>query len=289
MANIIFGPVNVMDIVEREDILAKGVPGGDGLWAWQGAKLVSEDNLLLSGIGSDFDKYFGEWAVNNDFNRAGLILRTDYSNYCKASPKDSFLSFESSIYGEEAGRFYYAENTLFPQQFTEYLWNVGKIILCELPEIVSIKALKNFRPTEKVPICCIFPERTISLSEDGFINRIELLDSYALDSEIAGMLFGIQDEKMISNKLKSFGKPFCMTGRKSLYAYNGNECIELPYINYIGSELGCRQTASATVLTLFDLNTDLKECCEKGILAYKLAGMNYGLIPDIKAAARMFI
>lgn len=283
MVHVIFGPVSIVRMKDKHETVADFLPGGEGMYAWQGASLVSEQVRLVAGVGRDFEDCFGPWAQKNQLGREGIILRTDYCNYCEVGLSDRETSSEKSVYGLSAGRFYYAESILFPQQFLYLLHDAASVILCEKPELVSLQALRSFRTGASMELGWIVPERMRLYGREDFVRRVGILDMYAVNTDTAGAIFGTDQENELIDILRGLGKPFYLMGRDSAWMTIGDFCIAMEWqrqeaaVNF----LGCEYTAAAAAMTLFADGKGPYECCRAGRLAYSLQSRQYGLIPDI--------
>lgn len=279
---VVFGPVSAVRILENGRVAQDLLPGGEGMYAWQGASLVSDQVRLAAGIGGDFDSFFGEWMKKNPFDSAYLVPRTDYCSYCEADAGDRETNPEKSVYGIGAGKFYYAESILYPQQFLHFLHDTDSVILCEKPEIVSLEALRSFRSDTEMALCWIVPERMRHYGREEFEKIVNRIDLYGINADTAAAIFGTSDERELLELLTACKKPFYFMGSQLAWFSEGGSCTGMEWEKKEGLHLlGCEYTAAAAAMTLFCRGADPYECCKAGRLAYGWQGEFWGLIPDI--------
>ena len=75
MRFIAAGFLVVDDLYYADGRTILGQPGGAAIYAVEGFKLIDDDVLLVTGVGEDFDTFYGKWMDDNQLSREGLEIR----------------------------------------------------------------------------------------------------------------------------------------------------------------------------------------------------------------------
>lgn len=289
MKQICFGPVSVSRILDGDHVIADRVIGGDGFYAYLGLRLCTPEVGLAAGIGADFDAFFGQWICNNQMIKDGLILRTDYCNYYQFSRDDWIEDPISSVYGELAGRFYYAEGVLFPQQFLSLMEDTEFAVFCERLDQVSIDELKAQQGRNGMKTGWIAPHRMIHYPQEDFTRIASQMDAYALSQEVGCAVFGVSDLNRLIAWLAALEKPFYLSTTEGAYVgRRGDVYFTHWQRDFCGapliSRMGGRQSAAATAMFYLLQGADLKTAGLWATWSHACQSAQHGPCPDFNTA-----
>ena len=77
------------------------VAGGAGSYALCGVKLWSDDVLLATGVGADFDRIYGEWYRRNGLSMKGLIIKDEKTPHTVIQYFEDGEREETPLYGAD--------------------------------------------------------------------------------------------------------------------------------------------------------------------------------------------
>lgn len=292
MKQICFGSVAAIRVLKNNQIILDRVPGGNGFYAYLGLSLSDPDTSLAAGIGADFASIFGQWMANNEKRETNLVLRTDYCNYFAVALEDCIQSPERSVYGKEAGKFYYAETVLFPQQFLSAMEGADLAVFCERIEEVSLKALLEFQKTSKTKFGWLVPRRMIYFPREDFIRTAKHMDFIALSVEDAAAIFNMSAPKALIEELIKLGTPFYLTDREGAYLCSGEIRQYTPWQQtFCGkpflADLGGRESASAAAMAFYLKGASPKEAGLWGSWSYACQSVQLEPCDNMRDAAQI--
>jgi len=95
----------VDNIIRRDGTKIENIAGGMAVFAYAGMRLYTDDVMLLTGVGDDYDRFYGDWIERNSVPRQGLIRRHEHTMNIVLSYDDDKGGYVThSIYGDDEHR-----------------------------------------------------------------------------------------------------------------------------------------------------------------------------------------
>lgn len=91
----------VTDEIHFPDGTVKVVPGGAGIYALAGIRLWSDEVLVVTGVGKDYETLHGPWYRRNNLSMDGLRVKDKKSAYTMIQYFDDGERTETSRYGAD--------------------------------------------------------------------------------------------------------------------------------------------------------------------------------------------
>jgi len=229
------------------------VMGGASIYALSAFLFKTDNVLLISGVGKDVDKYYGQWFDENKIDRKALMIRIDKNEY-------SFIHYykdgtwdAGSTYGPEFRKNELPKCRLKFTDIKEYLEELDAVYFCgySLDEIEELLNLKNKHPLT------VMWEMPTHLAADGVEVVKEYLraaDIWSLNKPESFELFNCTNEKDVLKQLINLGKPcFYRVGDQGSYMVRNKEVYFVPAtIREDGVDpTGCGNSSTAAALYAF--------------------------------------
>lgn len=268
--------------------------GGPALFAYTGIRLFSDESLLVSNVGADFDQYFDDWMKKNKVSAAGIKVRADYCNH-------SHL-----LYNEDGT--YTSEKTTNPDYFWTFIENLG--YLKTSPEEIEahtkgggVKGIYMAQNCDKV-----FWDKLGAIKKrDGFkmmweiegpfckkeltdkiLHAMQHVDIFSLNIQECENLSGIKGEAENIAFLKTLPVDMILfrVGKKGLYTLQAGQHYFHPSapVDKEVDPTGCGNTSTGAALYAYCNHP--KDPIMVGTVANVAAGQNirqFGAIPNFDA------
>jgi len=231
-----------------EDILGGVVYAAEGLRLWQ------DDVGIISNVGEDYDKYYGQWMRDNNFSYKGINTVTKHCAYTCVEYHPDGTWHEYSILDDPS----HHDGSLGivsvdPEQLTDELCAGLKGINLELGlnEKMLRKAREmgdkhGFKVMWEISTSKCKPENLEKVKE-----LVKLVDSFSINGPETCELFGVETEEECIEKLKELNVPFILfrVGTKGLYSIADGKHYFVPCRRWNGEPMdptGCGNSSTGT-------------------------------------------
>ncbi len=274
----------------RDGSRRENISGGMAVYAYSGIRLYTDDALLLTGVGEDYDSYYGGWIERNRVPREGFIVRHRHTmNILLEYDDDRGGYVTRSIYGDDRHRAAHqaaldiggAELRPFAPEI-DWLY-LGWNWLEDRPGIDRLREEFGFK---------IMWETNSRIDESYlpvFRRHLPLCDMWSINRTEAFALFGLSRDEEVIERIMSFQKPcYYRLGVDGACMIDGSEAAFVPMISIHGRDrdidpTGCGNTSTGAAMWAHAAGFDP---LMTGVLAAVAAGYNalqFGLIPDMNA------
>lgn len=285
MDYITVGSMITNDILFSDGKRVNGFMGGL-VYAFSGIRLWTDSCAMASGIGADFDEFYGEWMRNNNLSYEGLDVRCERTNYnlVEYSPDGTFV--EDSIYDKAQGKRMFGYCEVDPEYISRIAKNSKGVNVewgddsVKWRSMGQVKRQLGFKMMWEIATSSCVPEKLEKVK--GIIENY--VDYFSINLPESLRLFGVSTETEAIEKLKEIGKPtLYRVGAKGSYVIQDGSHYFIPSI---GSETavdptGCGNCSTATAFYAFNEGYDPVTV---GIMANVAASYNvkqYGPMLDM--------
>ena len=217
---LIAGNIIVNDMQYPDGRKVSGFLGG-ALYTLNGVLPYTNDLLLLSEAGPDFDEFYGDYFRLNGLSAEGIADVFPKTCYTLVKYEESGEWSESSVYGEEYQATYGfpkirakyiaahggpdVQGIYFEAGVTDPLWN-------DLPEI------RTSCPNARIMAELVTEDTHDPALRDALFDFIGRIDLYSLNLPESMALFGTDSEEASVDAIIRLGKPcFFRVGKKGAY------------------------------------------------------------------------
>lgn len=293
MTYLVTGCTRINDLNYPDGRKVDGILGG-ALYALNGIKPFSDDVLLISTAGADFDEYYGDYFRENQLSVAGIqfiLPKTEYT-ILEYSPDGRW--WEYSKYGEEFEQKWAAEALIKAEFVTKYANKNTNGIYIESSVKESLwQNLDDFRtaaPGSK--IMWELPTGDCDNIEvrDDVLALIENVDIYSVNFPESMEIFGTTSEEESIEIIISLGKPcFFRVGEKGAYMVVDGKAWFAPAIDpHLSVDAtGCGNCSTGTALFGFCEGFHPLMTVIMANLAASLNARQFGPYPKFTEALRI--
>ena len=244
-------------------------PGGIGLYALSGLLLSDPSSMLITGVGRDFDRYFGAWFERNEATRRGLKYRTDYCNRNEIRLGENGAVEEISVYGEVFHGVNYWESEIFARDLAPYLKGLKGLWTSGLWEDVYTDEMTEMRDREGFRLLwnCVPAQQIGEDTAERILKTAAAADIWSLGRGEGRKLFSAKVDSAVTEELRRLGKP-CLyrAGTEGVYFISGNEMAYVPAVRSVGEQereklIGTGECSSAAALAAFCEGKGPREIC----------------------------
>jgi len=280
----------VDNIIRRDGTRIENIAGGMAVFAYAGMRLYTDDVMLLTGVGDDYDRFYGDWIERNSVPRQGLIRRHEHTMNIVLSYDDDKGGYVThSIYGDDEHRARHQAaldiggEALEPfAKDIEWLY-LGWNWLQDRPGIDKLKEKYGFK------IMWEINSRIDKSYMPVFLRHMPYCDIWSLNRTEAFALFEVDSDEKAIERIREFGKPcYYRVGTDGAYMVTADEAPLVPMIT-VGEDVdatGCGNTSTGAAMWAYAEGYDPLMV---GVLAAVAAGYNarqYGFIADLSPEVR---
>ncbi len=252
----------VNDLLFTENRLIKKILGGavycvSGLLPW------TDDILYVSGVGSDFQEWYGTYFDVNNLSYQGLKYSLPKTNYNVVEYAPDGQWHEYSIYTPTYFEDHKKDISMNVDDFIHHLSPTTKGLYTESRVIEpfwdNIPALKAQFPDLKIMWEIPTDDAYMQDRRDEAIKNIDNCDMFSINLPEAKALFDLNSETLCLQKLLEFKKPvFFRVGEKGAYLLMDHKAL---FLSSIGASealdpTGCGNISTST--TMYGLCEGLK-------------------------------
>ncbi len=279
---------------EIDDIM-----GGSGLYAYSGLRMCTPDSMLVSGVGRDFDQFYGEWFGRNGCVRDGLLMKVDKTTYNELIyyPDDHYDEY--SIYGREYERENLPKTVVTALDLAPFLRDAkgihisGRMDEQFTQEIARLKSKHGFRIMWEVPesvvdeLAGIYSRKGLG----GIQQELAAVDLFSCNRPESFRIFGAHTEEEAIGLLKQLEKPvYYRVGKNGAYMIEAGREYFVPMISTVPPEqeidpTGCGNSSTAAAMWAYCEGFDPLMTCVIGNVVASYNVRQYGPYPDMSRAA----
>ncbi|MGI5888580.1 MAG: carbohydrate kinase family protein [Oscillospiraceae bacterium] len=291
MKYLVTGTTIIDNLIYVDGSTVDRIMGGCAIYSLSGIRMFDDDVVCLSGVGNDFDSYYGEWLDRNHITHEGFLVRDEHTNqtHLKYAPDGSYTC--KSIYGGSTSGVHNPALWLKMDDLRPWLPKIkGLYMFYDINDIYGdayrLKDKYGYR------IMWEYPNWNDTSYIPVFEETIKYCDYYSLNFNEASALFGVKTMSDAEQKIRSYGIPcYFRLGTKGACMITKDETWFVPMINLSGTNEGVDPTGcgnSSTAACFWGLNEGYDPLMS-AILGNVMAGfsaLQYGPYPDLGPETR---
>ncbi|NLL91359.1 MAG: carbohydrate kinase family protein [Ruminococcaceae bacterium] len=202
---IITGYVIVNNIHFNNGENIENLMGGSSVYAYSGVKMLTDNCIMVAGIGEDFFDYYSDWVKHNNVDMRGLLVvdkhtcnttlvyreNGEYRDVSKYIPEKPIHSDEFNFNGSHLSPFINSAKGLY--------------VFASTIENFNLAAQKEKNSSLK--IMWEYPSMNTYNLKENLSEYLEYVDIFSINRPESFRLFGIEDIDRIVELLKDTGKP----------------------------------------------------------------------------------
>ena len=284
MRFIAAGALIVNDIYYADGRSIIGQPGGAVIYAMEGFKFIDDDALLVTGVGEDFDEFYGKWMDDNQLSREGLELR---QKHCirlglQYEPDGRWHHIGCTV-EEENAQFKAMGNHI--EHIERLVPGCGGFYTNDLPgrdfweKLLALREKYGFKIGWELPSQLITPER----EKDNFW-IIKQVDYYSVNRPESFDLFSVNTEEAAIEKMQQIGVPcFYRVGKRGAYFIKDGQVAFEPSVE-LGPQVdptGCGNCSTAACFAAMCKGYTVRQSARLANIAAGYNVLQNGLYPKI--------
>lgn len=295
MEYIAYGAVITNRLLYTDGTCIADIMGGSGLYSFSALRMCTPNAMLLAGIGTDFDTYYGSWLDFNNCVRSGLkenMEKTAYNELVYASD-GSYVEY--SIYGPEQEKVANEKMVLPGRDLLPFLSDAKGVCInvamdAELSQILlTAKKSHPFQVMWEVPASAISGLGAIFASGGipALKQQLAAIDIFSTNKPESFAIFGVNT---ISEAIAHFQKldmpVYYRVGTKGAYMICGQEIVYVPMISLVSREqeidpTGCGNSSTAAAMWGYCETGDILKSCIIGNVMAAYNVQQYGPYPNL--------
>lgn len=254
------------------------VGGGAGLYAYAGARIWSDDVLLVTGIGEDYLRIHHDWFERNSVNTSGLMIRDAHSPITEITYFENGEREEKPVYG--LSHF----NKLETKPEDLELWCLdceGMYVFKNLEDlsfwerIIALKERDGFTLMWEIAADAAIPEK-LPMFEQVLV-RVDIL---SINMSECSALFGTDNEEEHISRFLQYRVPcvFYRRGKRGALVIANGEAVSIPSIDSFTrvDPTGAGNSSSAAVLVGYCQKRDFRRIGLMGSISAGFMITQYG-------------
>ena len=227
---------------------------GGVVYAASGLRLWQDEVGMITNVGADYDKYYGQWMKDNNLSYKGIRKVTEFTRYtCVEYHPDGTWHEYSILPGEYYGAYTAGFTKVRADDLTDEICEglKGVNIEASLDTLLLKKAREmadkhGFKIMWEIDTDQCKPENLDKLKE-----LVKLVDAFSINGPETCELFGVSTDEECIEKLIGLNVPFILfrVGTKGLYSIADGKSYFVPCRRYNGSPVdptGCGNSSTAT-------------------------------------------
>ena len=256
MKYLVAGPTLVNNLVFTDGRRENSILGGAGFYAYSGVRFYEKDSLFISGVGEDYNDYYGPWFDRNGISRDGLVIRGQHTKnsiltYDEEGDYKEVFAFDTRNMVMDSSKLLSAEDVvkhLKPDTKGLYLFGQWERTLKGAYDAAKANGTKVM--WEVTPVTYL----GITEYYDEFMHYVEKCDIYSFNRFEAFVIFQTDNDEEVIRRIQQIGKPcFYRIGTDGAYMVTKNECYLTPMISVVPREeevdpTGCGNSSTGAAL-----------------------------------------
>lgn len=234
--------------------------GGAGIYALCGAKLWTDQVILVTGTGQDLYDRHKSWFEKNQLSTEGITIKSEYSPISILQYQENGERTETPLYGAE----HYQWMEAVPREIEPHCRDAKGVYIFKgtdsgyWNEILDLKKQYGFRILWELNgdyACPQYANAVRSIAEG--------IDVFSINTAEAKRLFGCEEAEAVE-RLRSMGVPlvYYRRGSKGAYMITSREIQDVPGVQNLAviDSTGGGNSSSAGVLYGYCEGLGPKEC-----------------------------
>lgn len=224
------------------------IVGGAGIYALSGIRLWTEEVLLVTGVGADFDELYGDWFRTNRISMEGLIVKDPKTPHNVITYFEDGEREEMPLYGLE----HYQKIEVTPEELAPYFQTAKGIYIFKnsnpdfWEKIIELKKSSSAVVMWEIANDATYLENKVRVKEIA-----EQMDILSINLSESRALLGLDSLVAIVEEFKSWNLKlvFLRTGAKGAVLISGGQAVEVPSENVdVVDVTGAGNSSSGAVL-----------------------------------------
>ncbi len=295
MKYIADGSVITNRLIFTDGRVIEDIMGGSGMYAFAALRQCTPDSMLLSGVGEDFEKYYGEWFNRNNCTRDGLYVRSDKTIYNELvyDPEGKYIEY--SIYGDEYEFYNIPEMIMSAKDYEPFISEVKGISRSSGIDEEFEKGMLEYKKKYDFKLMWEIPESQVdSLGEsfrhggmDEVKERLKIVDIFSCNKPESYRIFGTDNVEDSVKMLKQLDRPvYFRVGSAGACMIDEGKEYFVPMISSVPREqeidpTGCGNSSTAAAMWAYCEGYDPLMCCIIGNVIASYNVRQYGPYPDM--------
>ncbi|NMD39027.1 MAG: hypothetical protein GYA87_10165 [Christensenellaceae bacterium] len=251
--------------------------GGAGIYAYTGAKIWSDDAILVTGIGRDFNTKFEYWIRKNNVDVSGLIIKDEKT----AISNINYLSADNREETPEFGREHYQKMEATTKEIASKINNTKGVYIfkdCNKDywnEVFELKKNHNFKVMWELNGDVCKPDCLELVKE--IAKNCEMI---SLNKSEAFSLLGSDDLNYVKRELIKWNIPliYLRVGDKGAIMISPDIQINIPTVKNINviDTTGAGNSSTAAIMVGYCENMDIYEIGLMGSIAAAFTIKQFG-------------
>lgn len=289
MKYIAAGNVMVDEVYISENARSDIHVGGPAFFALAGMKIWTDDILLRSNVGADFESYYGKWFDDNEVAREGIEIRAQWCTHNVLRYHEDGSYDGESLTGLENMGFLRCR----PEDLARYCKGAVGVYLAQDADpivwdaILKVRDELGFKIMWEIEARWATPEKL-----EDIVSIAKRVDMYSMNLNEASIMFGIgkEREEEILQKLADWGVPyiFLRAGSKGSYAIADGTYTFIPSV---GSEkavdaTGCGNCSTGAAAYAWAAGHSAVEASVMGNISAYFNVLQYGVLEKVTSEIR---
>ncbi len=223
--------------------------GGAGTYALSGAKVWSDDVILIAKTGQDYNDLYGSWYDKNNLSKEGITVACEKTPVSVIQYYDDGERIETPLYGFE----HYVSLEATPEDIEPFCKDAKGVYIFKGAEPEYFEKILGYK--DKYGFKLLW-ELNASFALPEYIDVIKSitsrLDIFSLNITEVCNMFSVCDPKLAVERLKCLNVPFIYLrmGAKGALMLEGDKVYEIPPVSGITAVdvTGGGNSSSAAVL-----------------------------------------
>lgn len=251
------GSVFTNRLVFADGRVAEPIMGGASIYALSALLMATPNVVLISGVGADFDRFYGKWFDDNGVSRDALIFRTEKNEYSEVRYLPDGQYECSSIYGAEFRKRVLAELRLGLEDIDPFLDGLTGLYIGGSWDAESCAKICEMKKRTGTKIMWEMQTHMAELPIEQTKRCLEFCDIWSLNRPESFALFGVGSEPEACKRIAELQKPcYYRVGKKGAYMIMDGQCAFAPTVCTVPKEqeidpTGCGNTSTGGALWAF--------------------------------------
>lgn len=256
----------------------KQVAGGAGIYALAGMKLWTDETLLATGVGADFDSLYGEWFRQNRLSVKGLLIRDEKTPHNIIQYFPDGEREETPLYG--AGHYLKIETR--PEDLREYFQTAkGIYIFKNSRQDYWDKILRYKKNSKAVLMWEIASDSTYYDNKSAVREIARHVDIFSVNLTESRKLLGSADREALIREYQKWRIPliFLRQGSKGAFMITPDSVVEVPAVKdvQVTDPTGGGNSSSGAVLYGYAKGYSPEVCGRMGGISAAMCISQYGV------------